>query len=635
MIASNPIITREVRARWRTWGSPALLLLLLAGLAFAMGSAYDDNIWRWRQNSELNNRAAKSAGRDIFIVLAMLECGAWTLLAPVLTAMNIAAERERGLLESLQLSPLRAWQIIAGKLFSAAAFILLTALVTLPVTGLTFLMGGVSPSEFFGVFALHCCIAITGASIGMMCSARARRPLPALISSMALMALWFFGSGLLMIGGQTSFGFSPPTVSPFYAFCIETAQWAGFTNPLLATYLIVNPRELTRGGGFPLPGAPDFPYWCVCPAFCLVVSIFCWWLAARAVRKPFPPTLANDRHWTQLLVRSNSTVPAQKTIDAPLDNVLVREMPLNNWVKFSNPILRREVRGAFRFRRSKAWQGIAQTFVAAIIFGALILIFLNGLDPLSDRRETWEFFTNVGLILLVAASALWSAKSFTRERESGMAEGLGLSLLSPWEIVSAKVFAPLLTFGIYAVPVLITLLPCINWAGISATELPGIGDFFCALAVLASTVFFVVAFGLYISHWHTRTTNAVITVIVALLILWTVTPIFIEPIARILSEDAYRTSNTILHLTNPFVALNEIMTATEVTVPTATLGIVPGDVQYVRAFPRLSWFFCLLTFATGGTFILLLFSRLERSFPRARRALNNLVEPAHEPDSLA
>jgi ABC-type transport system involved in multi-copper enzyme maturation permease subunit len=311
-------------------------------------------------------------------------------------------------------------------------------------------------------------------------------------------------------------------------------------------------------------------------------------------------------------------------------------MPLNNWVNFSNPVLRREVRGAFRFRRSKAWQGITQTFFAAIIFGALILIFLNVLYLGGDRRETWEFFTNVGLFLLIASSALWSAKSFTRERENGMSESIGLSLMSPWEIVSAKLFAPLLTLGIYSVPVWLTLLPCIQWFNATSENYntpPTVSQALCAFSVLCATTWFVVSFGLYISHWHSRTTNAVITVIVVLLILWAVMPIFINPFASVfLGFSPGAASDSILQSTNPFVALNEIGRMSYISDPS---GNISGSGSYVSISPVQSWLFVLFAFVSGSAFLLLLVARLKRSFPQARRALNSLVEPAHEPDSVA
>ena len=630
-LVSNPIIVREVRARWRTWGSPILLLLLLSALALAMSASYSDQMGREHlTDGGFTHRVANRSGREIFIILSFIQAGAWMLLAPVLTAMNIAGERERGLLESLQLSPLRPRQIIGGKLFSAVAFILLTSLVTLPIIGLTFLMGGVSPGEFFGVFALHGSVAVAGASLGMFFSSRSRRPLPALISSVVAMGVWFFGSGLALFLGEEGFDFWPfyasPT-SPFFSSLTDCMKWIGFANPLLSTFMIVDPREMTRGGTL-LPVGPDFPYWTICPAFCLVVTAWSLWGAMRAVRKPFAPVALDDHHWLQLrgAKKKSGIGTDSRVFVGDAESLLVRDRPLNGWVKFANPILRREVRGAFRFRRSKVWQGLAQVVFAALVFAGLFLIAFDASSSDYSRRGWWEFLTNLGLFLLMASCALWSARSFTRERESGMAEGLGLSLLSPWEIVSAKLFAPLLTFAIFSIPVCATLLFCIDWVAMpnGYNTPPDIGEALCAGAVVATTCFFVTAFGLLVSHCNARTVNAVIIVIVTLIVVWGVAPVFLDSTLRLFFGNGQATED-IINVTNPFGALNSILALDYENVYVPSGPMPGGDERYFRLPNTTAWIFCVLAFLGGGLCLLLLLARLKHLFPAERRALNDSV----------
>ena len=109
----NPVLTREVRARWRNWPAFLVVLAYAALLAVTVG---------WRYATALNAGAgitvatAPHLGRELFITITVVQALGWMLLAPVLTATAIAGERERGTLGNLHLSCLTPQQICTGKL---------------------------------------------------------------------------------------------------------------------------------------------------------------------------------------------------------------------------------------------------------------------------------------------------------------------------------------------------------------------------------------------------------------------------------------------------------------------------------------------------------------------------------------
>src|SRR5215216_6091728 len=151
----NPVFRREMRARWRRMAAFLTLFFYAAPLALAMTLLYADKAGRSVQEEEpvviSSNRvisrkffavvvqapgssaptAGASAlqgmtvdtfgpqlstiGRQLFESLILLQVVAWLLIAPATAAPMLAAERERGLLEALQLANLPARRVVLGK----------------------------------------------------------------------------------------------------------------------------------------------------------------------------------------------------------------------------------------------------------------------------------------------------------------------------------------------------------------------------------------------------------------------------------------------------------------------------------------------------------------------------------------
>src|SRR4028119_632660 len=138
----NAILVRELRARWRGGRSMILVLAYASLLALATGLMYASSSINASANGSVSlNSQMAAVGHSLFLLLSALQIGGWLLLGPSLTATTIAGEREHGLLEGLQLTPLTAGRICFGKLLSASLLVLLLLVAPLPITAICFLLG--------------------------------------------------------------------------------------------------------------------------------------------------------------------------------------------------------------------------------------------------------------------------------------------------------------------------------------------------------------------------------------------------------------------------------------------------------------------------------------------------------------
>jgi len=107
-----------------------------------------------------------------------------TILACIFISMrSIAEERQSGTLVLLSTSPLRDWQVVAGKYFAALAFLAVLTGLTFYMPALIFVNGKVSLGHIFaGYFGLMLLGSATLA-LGILCSSLAPNQLVAVILS--------------------------------------------------------------------------------------------------------------------------------------------------------------------------------------------------------------------------------------------------------------------------------------------------------------------------------------------------------------------------------------------------------------------------------------------------------------------
>ena len=498
----NPILALELRARWRNNRSfllllgVALALSLLTGFIYERAVAYsaETNFDAMgapilRTGAFQDNARLGDVGRQLFVALAHANILCWLLIATASAATGIARERERGLLESLQLSRMSARDQIAARF--GANLLLLAALqgVLLPIYAVAFVMRGISPAEVAQAFFLVACASVSGTALGLWFSARSHRPTNALFSALGVIALfssyigWDTGGGFSLAGGG-----------------LDNYQWIDLFHPSVMFLALSSPNlrwPTSIGVALLIFGAAH-----------LLIDAALLWSATRNVNRNLAPALWGNRSVfvDKLRARQAEAPPASKAKQRA-SGALLADLPLDRFVRFSDPLLAREVKARFRLRRAGFWLSL----VRGALFLLAIVVWLWEVFWLFDAPSRAQM-APYGLMAMLFGGALClsvlSATSWAREREGGTWESLKLSLLLPREILRAKWLSPLVSFAYYSAPLWI-LLP--------------IGALFISVWAFVAGVFIVaawlglsVALGLWIS-WRVRNSTAAIAWTVGIL----------------------------------------------------------------------------------------------------------------------
>ncbi len=523
----NPVFLRESRVRWRGDRAFMLLLLLAGVLSGVIGGAYALNdLGAQSVNAESRLEAS---GRAIFRLLSLLQLGAWLLIVPALAAPSVAFERERGLLEAMQLSGLAAWRVVLGKFAGIVLFAFLLLCVCVPPLGVCLMLGGVATHEFTGVLALHITTIFCGAALGLYFSSRARRPQQAIRNTFGALLIWLL---LTLIG--------PDLLVVFLNFLANVGvldesfqRYNGTSNAMMrdvvSAVLQLNPYFLLEGlladygrfGGRTIPGRAlpaAFDLHTPLLAMLLVGSLLLV-LAMRHAKRVLPDAqwVERKRHLTMRGGRLTWAVAADMSAVATARQKsqakrAVWDVPLVSLLKFRNPVLQREARGLFRLRRfsplvtALLWMAVALGFVAY----AWALMWMLGYPE--ARLDVWEYAASLALLIVMLAAPLRGANAIARERENGTWETLRLSRLPPREILRGKVLAPLVplsgaliaTSPLWLLSTLMSLLmPTSHYTrgGLSIHLVLG------TLALLFATSFVLTSWGLWAS-WRCRTAGA-------------------------------------------------------------------------------------------------------------------------------
>ena len=514
----NPIIVRESRARWRGKG-PFLLLLLYAGvLAIALFWRYADAHDSFKQTNPLDR--IEKLGHELFLTLIWMQSLAWALIGPAITATAIAGEREAGLLEGVQLSPLTPWQILIGKLASALSFIALMLLVSVPITATCFLMGGVSPEDFLAAFALHATTAFTGAVLGLACSAWSRKANIAMRSAYVIAIVWLIGSSLSFVGVSVTTGMGAPLSWLWQLSCTIF----GWSNPIIATAGIVDSGAAgSSGASLSGWGILETSPWLISIIFQLLLSGVLLTSAQRALKRPFA-----EQYWIEPkkflevppanipLPDSSASVIVGQSTPAPRANAANSHssdwwlIPFFGYLSFLNPVLQRETRGKFRMRQPPLWVLIFELGLALFVGYFYLRTLWGALFIPAERTAIWWILNFIGLSVVALTAAVSGANGFTRERELKTWESLRMSLLSPREIVTAKLGAAMIGFAVFTLPFWPLLLPCIRHvSSTSSSDAVGISlaQALVCFGLLAATGICYTLWGMFWS-WRSRKTTA-------------------------------------------------------------------------------------------------------------------------------
>jgi ABC-type transport system involved in multi-copper enzyme maturation permease subunit len=195
-VLGNPVIGRELRVRVRVGRAYLLQAFYLAFLILIVALAYQAAIG---DNPDLRNpvRVQEALVGFYRIVMSML-VALIALIAPALTANAITLERERKTMDLLLATPLTARQLLVGKLLGSFAFIVLLLALTLPVSAVSVLLGGVSFPELLKAYLLIACGGLVLCAIALFSSVYARNSTLAVLWSYLRVAGFLLATGVLV-----------------------------------------------------------------------------------------------------------------------------------------------------------------------------------------------------------------------------------------------------------------------------------------------------------------------------------------------------------------------------------------------------------------------------------------------------
>lgn len=189
----NPVLGKEFRLRMRSVRSALAIFAYLSVIGLlALGYVY---VTTNQGASDMNAEVS----RAMFYFLSGAQLVLIAFVTPGLTGGVISGEREKQTLNMLLTTQQSSTAIILSKLLSSLSFMFLIVFATLPVYGIVFLYGGVSPGQLIGVFAFYVLVMIAIGSVGVFCSTMFRKTVAAVVATYGFTLLIFALTGLLLL----------------------------------------------------------------------------------------------------------------------------------------------------------------------------------------------------------------------------------------------------------------------------------------------------------------------------------------------------------------------------------------------------------------------------------------------------
>jgi ABC-type transport system involved in multi-copper enzyme maturation permease subunit len=193
----NPVLARELRIRLRgrrAWILVTLYLLLLAVILFVVYTVESGANSSGDPFSLPSPTRFASVGRGIYEWILLFMLLLVLFLVPGFTSGAIAGERERQTLVPLQVTLLRPWQIVTGKLAASFAFLALLVVAAAPFLGVAYLIGGVTIAAVLKGVVVVLFTGIVVGAVTVLCSSVFRRVQIATVISYAFVLIMLVGT---------------------------------------------------------------------------------------------------------------------------------------------------------------------------------------------------------------------------------------------------------------------------------------------------------------------------------------------------------------------------------------------------------------------------------------------------------
>jgi ABC-type transport system involved in multi-copper enzyme maturation permease subunit len=202
----NPLLTKELRGRMRGWRA----IGILTGYLFLLGGV------TWLVYLLISTTASESditsatLGKFLLGTVVVFQFFFVALLAPAFTAGIITGEREKQTYDLLMTTLLRPRSIVLGKMGAALAWLLLLVLAVVPLSSLSFLLGGVALEEVVLSLVVILAAVFFYGAIGLFWSSVMRSTIAAVVLALLtigillglLPVLYYMAFALIMIANR-------------------------------------------------------------------------------------------------------------------------------------------------------------------------------------------------------------------------------------------------------------------------------------------------------------------------------------------------------------------------------------------------------------------------------------------------
>ncbi|MGA2750374.1 MAG: ABC transporter permease [Verrucomicrobiota bacterium] len=336
------------------------------------------------------------------LVLAMIFC-----VVPALTADCIARERREGTLGLLFLTPLRAWEIVVGKVLAQVLKALTLWLAVLPVLTIPFLAGGVGWMNIAGCLTSELCAGMICLAAGIVASSVTEKRATAFVLAFAIAAA--------------------------LVVALHQERWwnAYYTVQIGRTFIPVGPGTIVRPRFGPPINYGSFGPWG--PAFLFPPGAGGMWLS-RLLEGVLMALLVL---WGAIRFAGYCVERAWRD-----KGPSVRQQ---SWVKrFCTPIFQRAFARSMRrtmernpvaWLQQYSWKARLTKWGLCLAFVLLECAVTDGANPFMIEQWEWRL-----LVVLAAAYTYAGVNGFLQEKRSGALELMLVTPLSVNQIIFGRVW---------------------------------------------------------------------------------------------------------------------------------------------------------------------------------------------------
>jgi hypothetical protein len=338
------------------------------------------------------------------------------VLALLLTAGQISAERRMGTFDVLRTTPIHGVEILVGKALASVGYVILLALAAVPVYSVCLMLGGVAWIEILLTFYLTLLTCVTYAVIGVASSApplgkrmedrRGGFGTAFILNGGLALGLYYFFAYVVkmspsdseMVGLMTFYTLSPPAM--FHAFTHAPVE---ITGTFLNTWLL------------PLHTFAQLA----------VIAFFIWWGCRGIASEATLPVVADDR----------PTIPGQPSVKGLR---FLRLFPISDHL---NPVAAKDILLALPKGRVERW---LLGFVGLAMFGIGVWSIVESrfsLEWTSEAMHAYDWISLFGVMLLAIAVFLRASSVIVSESDGGTLGSLAATPLRPSRTIAGKLLA--------------------------------------------------------------------------------------------------------------------------------------------------------------------------------------------------